>query len=235
VQGELEEACATVLRQPVTLHGAGRTDRGVHALGQVASLRTRSELACERLLRGANALTGPDLTVRDLCEADAGFHARHSARARHYCYLLLRERSALWGARAVHVEREPDLVAMRGSAAALVGDHDFAGLSCRSADEESTRTRVLYACWDEWSRGWMLRIGAVRFLYRMVRSIVAGSLEIGYGRLPADALQAALDRPAPRARLVAPGRGLHLVAVDYAPPVAADPGGLDCVPPVPVL
>ncbi len=238
VQGELEEALATLVRHPVTLHAAGRTDRGVHALGQVASFRTTSPLAIERLLHGANALTGPDLVVRELREAPPDFHARHSACGRHYAYLVLDHRSALWADRALYVGRRLDLALMNAAVAHLAGERDFAGLSCRGDEEDGTRSHVFYARWERWPRGWMLRIGAVRFLYHMVRCIAAASLEVGLGRRPSDALRQALDHPAARCRLVAPAHGLYLVAVDYrAGEGAAGSGswGPDCVPPEPVL
>jgi tRNA pseudouridine38-40 synthase len=235
VQGELEDALATIVRHPVTLYAAGRTDRGVHALGQVASFRTTSDLPVERLQRGANALTGGDLVVREAREVGADFHARHSARGRHYCYLVLRERSALWATRALFVRGTPDVDLMNDAAADLVGEHDFAALSCRAEEEEGTRTHVLYARWEAWPRGWMFRVGAVRFLYHMVRCLVAVSLELGLGRRPADALRVALAQPTTRCRLVAPAHGLYLAAVDYEQSAPARAWGPDCVPPEPVL
>jgi tRNA pseudouridine38-40 synthase len=235
VQGELEDALATLVRHPVTLYAAGRTDRGVHALGQVASFRTSSELPVERIRRGANALTGHDVVVRDVREVGPDFHARHSARARHYCYLVTGERSALWAARALYIRGALDLNLMHASAGALVGEHDFAALSCQADEEDGTRSRVLYARWEPWPRGWMFRVGAVRFLYHMVRCMVALGLEIGLGRRPPDALRAALAEPTARCRLVAPAHGLYLAAVDYEDDPPAGVRGPDCVPPGPVL
>ncbi len=235
VQGELEEALATVSRHPVSLVAAGRTDRGVHALGQVASFRTPCALEIERLRRGANALTGNDLVVRELIETRPDFHARHDARGRHYAYLLLREPSALWGGRAVSLRRLPDAGRMAAAAAALVGEHDFTALSCKADDERSTRCRVFYARWEPWARGWVLRVGATRFLYHMVRCIVAHCLEIGYGRAEVDHLGRLLEAPAQRCRLVAPARGLHLMSVDYEDTEGCGTWGPDCAPPGPVL
>jgi len=235
VQGELEDALAVLVRHPVTLHGAGRTDRGVHALGQVANFRTASALAVERLLQGANALTGPDLVVRAVGETEADFHARHSAQGRHYAYLVMDHRSALWADRALHVRRAPDLELMNAAAGELAGDHDFGGLSCRADEEVTTCSRVFYARWERWPRGWMLRVGAVRFLYHMVRCMVAACLEVGLGRRPPDALRRARAQPAARCRLVAPAHGLYLVAVDYDDTAGCGSWGPDCVPPEPVL
>ena len=124
---------------------------------------------------------------------------------------------------------------MRQAARSLVGEHDFAAFSCRADDEESTRTRVLYAGWERWGRGVMFRIGAVRFLYKMVRAIVAASLLVADGKEDRAALSARLAAPAQRARHIAPARGLHLVGVDYAAEVGEHGSGSHCLPPGPVL
>ncbi|MBM3318068.1 MAG: tRNA pseudouridine(38-40) synthase TruA [Candidatus Eisenbacteria bacterium] len=235
VQGELEEALATILRERVSLAGAGRTDAGVHALAQVASFRTASDLSPARIARGASALSGPDLLVREALEAPAGFHARHSARARHYAYLLLREPSALWSTRALLPARWPDAGAMAAAVEPLVGDHDFAAFSCRADEERGTWTRVFYARWEPWPRGLALRIGAARFLYKMVRAIVAHSLRAGAGEVLPGAARALLEHPPGRARRIAPARGLHFAGADYADAGGGGDGGSDCPPPALVL
>jgi tRNA pseudouridine38-40 synthase len=232
VQGEIEAALRTVLREPVALHGAGRTDAGVHALGQVASFRCEGPLSLERIRGGVEALTGDDLTVRGIEEAPEGFDARHSARARHYVYLLLDRRSALWWDRAVLTRVRPDPELLNAAAARLVGDHDFAGFSCATADEKGTGSRVFYAVWAPWTRGLAFRIGAVRYLHKMVRCIVGGSLELARGRMGLDAFEARLTRPERRGEPVAPAAGLYLASVDYDP---APSWGPDCLPPWPML
>lgn len=232
VQGEIETAVSTILREPVALHGAGRTDAGVHALGQVASFRCEGTLALARLRSGIEALTGDDVTVRAIEEAPAGFHARHDARARHYVYLLLDRRSALWRDRALLTRARPDVGRLNEAAACLVGDHDFAGFSCASTDEKGTGSRVCYALWEPWARGLAFRIGAVRFLHKMVRCIVGESLALARGRLTREAFEARLARPERRGEQVAPAGGLYLASVDYDPAPAWGP---DCLPPWPML
>jgi len=248
VQGELEAAATRLLGEPITLHAAGRTDAGVHALGQVASFRTRATLASERIRRGMNALSGRDVVVRAAAEAPEDFHARFSARARHYLYLTLDEPSALWAGRALCLRRAPDLERMNAAVGALVGDHDFAAFSCRGDDDErsGTRSLVLHAGWERWSRGLALHIGAVRFLYKMVRAIVARSLEVGYGKREAEWFAQLLAAHDERAGAVARAAGLYLAAVDYdaapasrpgapGPSLAGWMGAADCPPRGPVL
>lgn len=231
VQGELEAALATILQTQTTTYAAGRTDAGVHALGQVVNFRTDSEIELGALRKGLNALTGEDLTISDAALVPEEFHARHSAHARHYAYLLLHAPSALWGFRALWLKRPLDLAAMNDAVADLVGQHDFAAFSCHSPEEKGTDSHLFYAHWEPWARGLILRVGAVRFLYHMVRCIVGLSLEVGRGRLPAATFRERLAAPAGRGEIVAPARGLHLVAVDYA----ETSWGPDCLPPGPVL
>jgi tRNA pseudouridine38-40 synthase len=232
VQGEIEAALKVLLRESVSLHGAGRTDAGVHALAQVASFRCTSGLPVERVRRGLEALTGDDLAVLEAADAEPDFDARHSARARHYLYLLLERRSALWEGRAT-LQRGPlDLVRLNTAASHLVGEHDFAAFSCHTPDERGTQTRVLYGVWQTWSRGLAFRVGAVRFLHKMVRCIVGRSLEVGRGRVPPDAFGELLIRPGDRGQPVAPAAGLYLASIDYRDAPAWGP---DCLPPWPVL
>jgi len=214
------------------LQGAGRTDAGVHALAQVASFRCDATPSLERIRAGVEALTGDDLTVRAIEAAPAGFDARHSARGRHYLYLLSDHRSALWRGRALFTRGPLDAATLNAAAACLVGDHDYAGFSCATADEKGTRSRVFYACWTPWARGLAFRIGAVRFLHKMVRCVVGASLELARGRLTAEAFAARLTRPERRGEPVAPAAGLYLASVDYDP---APSWGPDCLPPWPML
>ena len=123
---------------------------------------------------------------------------------------------------------------MNAALAHLIGDHDFAAFSCRGGDEHSTRSEVLYGRWEPWERGLVLRMGAVRFLYRMVRCIVASCLDVACGKLAPETFRERIDKPQRRATRVAPARGLTLVAVDYDDP-AQDRRGPDCLPPWPVL
>ena len=232
VQGETEAALAILLREPVSLHGAGRTDAGVHALAQTASFCCAAELPLERMRRGLDALTGDDLAVLEAADAEPGFDARHSARARHYLYLLLERRSALWQGRAVPQRGPLDLALLNAAACHLLGEHDFAAFSCHTPDERGTDTRVLYAVWQPWSRGLALRVGAVRFLHKMVRCIVGRSLEVGRGRVCPDAFRDLLVRPNGRGEPVAPAAGLYLASVDYGDAPAWGP---DCLPHWPVL
>jgi tRNA pseudouridine38-40 synthase len=229
VQQELEEALGTVLRRPVRLTVAGRTDTGVHASGQVAHCDVPMALwaeHAEKLLRRLRGVLPPDIGVRRVAVAPAAFDARFSALARHYVYRLHDEPwgpSPLRRTDVVGWPRPLDVDAMRAAAADLLGLHDFAAF-CRRR-EGATTIRVLQALdvrreHDEIADAEIVAIGASAdaFCHSMVRSLVGALLAVGDGRRPVDWPASLLSR---RRRedgvVVAPAHGLTLVAVDYPP------------------
>jgi tRNA pseudouridine38-40 synthase len=220
VQGVLEQALATALRERVRVRGAGRTDAGVHACGQVAAVRvTRVPDDLGRLRKSLNALTPDDVAVREIALADDAFDPRRHARSRVYEYRLLAAPapSALWRRFAWHVPVPLDTAAMASAAAALEGEHDFAAF--RAADAEPVRStvrRVLESRLAAEGRLLVYRIEATAFLKHMVRNVIGTLVEVGRGERPADAIPALLAaRDRNRAGATAPAHGLVLVAVRY--------------------
>jgi len=221
VQSVLGEAVSTLLpREEVILHGAGRTDVGVHALGQVVSFETESALPIERWAIALNSMLPPDLAVAQAEEAVPDFHARFSARQRTYGYLIWtrRTRSALWGRYSLHYRRPLDVGLMRQAATALVGTHDFASFARAGGNPGRTTTRDLRRLSVRQMRnGFLVTVTATGFLRSMVRNIVGGLVTVGAGDLPPVALEEILalrDRalnPIPPAM----PQGLCLLRVDY--------------------
>jgi len=219
VQGVLAEAFARLAQGPVAVHGAGRTDAGVHAAGQVASVRAWTRLAAPELLRALDAVLPADLAVRALERAPDGFHARRDARSKLYRYRLwtgatrapLRERYAL------RVRPPLDLPAMREAAAALAGTHDFASFrAAGGSGRTSVRTLTRLAWQGEPGGELVLDVEGSGFLRHMVRNLVGTLLEVGRGRRRTDAIPALLAaRDRRLAGPTAPARGLTLVRVDY--------------------
>jgi tRNA pseudouridine38-40 synthase len=219
VQGELEKALRRVTGKRCALIGAGRTDAGVHAEGQVASARVTTRLAPDALRRALNAELPKDLVVLALAPAPAGFHARRDAGAKHYRYRIwnaptrspLRERTH-W-----NVRTPLDLAAMRAAAAALVGTRDFAALRASGGSAKtSVRTLARLEIAGESGVEIALDFEGSGFLRHMVRNAVGTLVEVGRGRRSPASLAGVLaggDRRA--AGPTAPAHGLTLIEVRY--------------------
>ncbi|HUN29682.1 MAG TPA: tRNA pseudouridine(38-40) synthase TruA [Alphaproteobacteria bacterium] len=219
VAGDIERALSRLFEEPVKITGAGRTDTGVHASGQVISFITARSFPFDRLAIALNSALPYDISVRDVAVVPEGFSARFSARERTYIYAMLSrpDRSALLAHRAYHVYRRPlDLDAMRAAAAYLIGEQDFRSF-CGVLPESGVTVREVRSLTIEAFGDLVrLRISADGFVHRMVRTIVGTLVECGLGRRdPATfpAILAARDRRA--AGLTAPAHGLYLAGVRY--------------------
>lgn len=222
VQGDLEAALFH-RTGPIKTVVAGRTDRGVHATGQVVSFAVDEPLDIGALQRSLNRQLAPEIAVYAIAEVRDDFHARFSATGRRYRYriwngLVLDPLSArtTW-----HVAGPLDVAAMDQAAAGLVGTHDFASF-CRKHQGRSTMRELRQATWER-SGGFVeLSIAANAFCHQMVRSIVAISVEVGRGVFePSDVLEILEARDRSVAKGCAPAWGLTLTAVEYD---AARPG-----------
>ncbi len=219
VQECLEEAVRAMTGVATFVRGAGRTDAGVHALGQVANFRTDARIPAAGFLRGLNSHLPPDVAVLKLEEAPAEFDARWAARGKLYRYQIWNHpvRSPARGRTSWHVRAPLGLEAMRAAAARLVGEHDFAAF--RASDcERRTTTRLLRRV-DVGADGPLIAIEVegTAFLKHMVR-IIAGTLTaVGRAQLTPDDIDRILaSRDRTKAAMTAPAAGLTLVRVDYA-------------------
>jgi len=217
VQEVLERALERVTGERVALVAAGRTDAGVHAEGQVIGFDTAWRHPLDALQRALNAVLPADVAVREVAEAEAGFHPRYDARSRRYRYTVYNwpVRSPLVRRTSLHVPQRLDVGAMQEAARLLVGERDFATFG-RPPKGENTVRRVLQAEWSG-SPPWLyFDIEANAFLYRMVRSLVGTMLQVGLGRMTVEAFGQALEAgERDRAGPTAPPHGLCLVEVKY--------------------
>jgi tRNA pseudouridine38-40 synthase len=222
VQGTLEAAVREVTQQAVRISAAGRTDAGVHALGQVVGLAIETRLSNPELHRALNAVLPDDIAVIALEDAPIGFHATHHAIAKRYRYCIhnSRTRSIFDRHFAWHYPQPLDTLAMHSAGQALVGRHDFSSFETAGSERaDSIRTvhevsvlRPLAARPDHVA----IEVFGDGFLYNMVRTIVGTLVEVGTGARDADWLAmvlAARDRR--KAGQTAPPQGLFLVSVDY--------------------
>lgn len=219
VQGELERALGTVLGLEIVLQGASRTDAGVHALGQVASLEVDTDASTERIARGVSALAGPDAAVVEAAIAPDGFNARRDSVGKYYRYSVFNRPapSPLRAGTSWHVARPLDDDRMCRAAERLVGTHDFAGFRAADCGRESTRrtlTRVEPNVRGDGSID--IEIEGTAFLKNMVRIIAGTLVDIGLGKRPVSIVDDALDaRDRTLAGPTAPAHGLTLVQVMY--------------------
>ncbi len=216
IQETLEKAIEAVMDSAATLHGSGRTDSGVHALGQTASFQTESELPCEKLRDAINAHLPPDIAVLEVEDVAPDFHARYSARSKVYRYVIVNGavRPALKRKRCLFVRTDLDVERMREAAAFGVGRHDFAAF-CAEPPENTVRNVMRL---DVTGRGDSIEIEieADGFLYNMVRRIVGTLVEVGRGKIAASEMRGLLDGGAKGAGgPTVPAKGLHLVEVKY--------------------
>lgn len=227
VQGVIESAIQAVTGETVRVAGAGRTDAGVHALGQVASFRTGSTIEAPRLPFALNAHLPEDVVVKQARDVAPGFHARFSALGRAYRYTIWNDElpSPIRRRYTAHWRGELDDRAMDQAVRAIVGAHDFASFS--GAQDRSHRGRpratlrtVCHAGCQRRGREVELEIAANAFLPHMVRNVVGTLLLVGGGRLGvaefADVLEA---RDRSLAGPTAPSSGLCLMAVGYGAPI----------------
>jgi tRNA pseudouridine38-40 synthase len=217
VQGELEAALATVLREPVQLTVAGRTDTGVHALGQVASFVTKAEVQ-EDLARRLNGVGPDDIAVTAATVVDDAFDARRSAKSRSYLYRVL-ARSApgpFEQTRALWWPHRYDLEALEACAAALPGTHDFTAFTPTQTDHVHFNRDILAASWNREGGLLTFRITADAFMRNMVRILVGTMLEVSSGRRTLDNFTQLLQgAPRSAAGDTAPPHGLYLESVSY--------------------
>lgn len=218
IQPCIEEQIYAVTGERVRLHASGRTDSGVHALAQVAHFDTRARMPADKIAYALNVGLPPDIRVRYSDETDENFHARFSAKKKHYRYSIQLGPHArvFTRATALHIHGHLEISLMKKEAAAALGEHDFFAFMAASSTLEHT-VRALYR--SEWTReGDMLYydVEGNGFLYNMVRILVGTSLAVGKGTLPPGTMAHALSsRRRDDAGPTAPAHGLMLMRVWY--------------------
>ncbi|HZK75519.1 MAG TPA: tRNA pseudouridine(38-40) synthase TruA [Candidatus Kapabacteria bacterium] len=219
VQAEIERGFLQLFAKPIAVHGAGRTDAGVHARGMVAHIEFPDEIAItlQKLLIAINATTPEDITIRDLRPVPEDFHARHSALAREYRYTIKRERTAIDRNFVWAIRHDVDFEKLAACAALLPGEHDFTSFSKRTSDVKHYRCTVEDAYWISHGTSFALTLRANRFVRGMVRALVGAMVQAGQSKITVEEFESLLHNPRElwRAKYIAPAHGLVLEGVKY--------------------
>ena len=228
VQGTLAEALRRITGESVLPQGSGRTDTGVHALGQVASFALEAPIPAENLHRALNRALPPSIRVISVLPMPDGFHARHSARRKTYEYRIFPGAGICSPMLARWVWDCPwllDQAAMQDAAGRVIGTHDFSSFAASDPDRAAREgdaepqgfvRSIFCSCWSERDELLVYRVTGSGFLHHMVRNLVGTFVDAGAGRRQAkdlDKILAARDRSA--AGATAPAQGLFLVDVEY--------------------
>ena len=225
VQSVLEECISGYLGENIKVIGSGRTDAGVHALGQVANFYCTSEHSAEDMKQKINALLPDDIKVKDLKETDQAFHSRYSAKAKTYEYRISRGEvpSVFTRKYTYHVTEALDVDSMKKAAAFLTGTHDFKAFSTDRKDGKSTIRTVenirIYKAESRWKKSSeevRIAITGDGFLYNMVRIITGTLIEVGQGkRKPEEVINILSGKVRQQAGMTVSSQGLFLLEVRY--------------------
>jgi len=217
VQGDIENALSVIYPdEKITLIGAGRTDAGVHALGQAANIKLPNKLSAEALQNALNGNLKRDVRIDNVDEVNDDFHARFSATAREYEYRLIKQYSPVTRNYTTSLNWEIDTDSLNKCAEILQGEHDFTSFCKATAEVESKICTVFSANWEESEEMIIFRIKANRFLQHMVRYLVGTMLDVARGRYTVLDFNNLLKNKKTIAVVVrAPAQGLYLKKVYY--------------------
>lgn len=216
IQAAIEDILAQILQERIVIIGAGRTDSGVHARGQVANFRTGSAMAVTRIIAALNGLLPDDIVIQNISEVPADFHARYSAIARRYSYRISTAPTAIERHVGWFLRYNFNASLMQEAAALIVGEHDFQAFCRSGAEVNNFQCSVSLSYWTKDSRSIRYEIQANRFLHGMVRALVGTMVDIGRGFRPLSGLSNIMASGCrEEAGPAAPARGLVLEEVIY--------------------
>jgi len=219
IQGMLEEKLGLLTGESIQLFGSGRTDSGVHALGQVAHFKTDSQMDIRSMQRALNSLLPRDIVIQKIEEVEEGFHARKHSKSKVYEYRILNRnlRSAFHRGYVWHIPQKLNLREMKKATQNLVGEHDFSSFRSVGSPTRTAVRRVVRAEWKRGREGFIrFEIEANGFLKQMVRAIIGTLVEVGKGRMNAEEFRKILEsKDRKKAGPTAPAHGLFLKEVKY--------------------
>lgn len=217
IQGTIENAIYEITKEKIKIIGSGRTDAGVHALGQVANFKLESNIPTKNLPNALNAKLPKDISIIDCIEVDEEFHSRYSAKRKRYRYLIYNSsyRNPIYKDMSYHVKYDLDLKKMCEEAKSLIGEHDFKGFMSSGSSVNDTIRTIYDITLQKQDNLIILEVEGNGFLYNMVRIIVGTLVDIGRGRIK-ESLKNIIDsKERGMCGHTAPAHGLFLKKVDY--------------------
>ena len=219
IQAEIEKALTVMTRKAITLSASGRTDAGVHALGQVAHFTCETAIEPEAFHLGLNSLLPDDIVIKACENVPDTFHARYDARRKTYRYRILNRRvpTAVDNRYVWHIRQELQIGAMQSAAAQVVGEHDFKAFEGTGSPRTSTVRTIFRTRLTQKPEGYLVfEIEGDGFLRYMVRNIVGTLVDVGQGKITPEGFKMILEsKDRDRAGATAPPQGLFLVSVEY--------------------
>ncbi len=219
IQGVLEETLKKLTGEEVRLIGSGRTDAGVHALGQVAHFKTNSSMDLHSMEKALNSLLPKDIVIRAVEEVKGDFHARKNCKSKVYEYRILNRplRSAFHHHYSWHIPQKLNLKEMKEATRYLIGEHDFSSFRSMGTPTRTATRKVIRAEWKREKEGLLrFEIEATGFLKQMVRAVVGTLVEVGRGRINSQEFRRIIDlKDRTMAGPTAPAHGLFLKEVKY--------------------
>jgi len=218
IQGKLEKLLTKMCGEPVEIQASGRTDAGVHALGQVANFHTKSGMSLEEMQTYINTYLPEDIAVVDICEAAPRFHSRLNATGKCYCYRVINSDipNVFWRRYALEIPENLDIAAMRKAADLLLGEHDFKSFTSAKKGKKSTVRRIDKIDITLENNLLTFTFEGNGFLHHMVRILMGTLLEVGMGKRTAESMNAVLEaKSRDCAGYLVPAKGLTLMKVYY--------------------
>lgn len=216
VEEEIEKAFSQILQQPIDLLGQGRTDAGVHAMGQVAHVDLPDSINPEKLTYGVNGLVGNEIHIHEMTKVDDEFHSRFDAEYREYEYSILTKASPLKRQSSWFPNSDYEIDKVKECISLLMGEFDFSNFSKYNEENYTTLCTILLCEMEEIEGELIVRIRANRFLRNMVRRLVGTIIEVGKGKMSVQEFEELLKNPGKKTpTYTAPAKGLRLIRVFY--------------------
>jgi tRNA pseudouridine38-40 synthase len=216
IQDTITNVIQTLIKEKINLNGAGRTDSGVHALGQVANFRCEQKLDLYKFTYSLNSILPKDIAVKEIIEVDEGFHARFDAKRRIYFYLINNTKSPFYNRYSYFYTKKISIEKLNELSKCLIGNFDFSSFARKTSEETNNFCTIYEAKWKSTKGLTLFKIEADRYLHGMVRAITGTLLEFEKDNLPAEELSKILqDKDRESAGISIPAKGLFLFKVKY--------------------